>query len=346
MLASLLARQGVDVIVAARSTQGGARRPNELLLPETRRALSRLDFDEPQSHTAPCERIVIAWADPEPVVNDFVLLDCNAGLAVDRQPFHDALLKTTQLHGARVIAGSLQRLPRAAFATPARPMGVRVGDDEVRCDYLVDATGRASSSTSLIGLTRDRTDRLVALSTRVPGNRHQNALLVEATRNGWWYMPPPIGEATDLVFLTDIDLLPLGRANRRAWLSTEFGAGRLIREALGRKPRFDDVVGVNACVSSIRNPVERQRIAIGDAAISVDPLSGMGTLLGIRGAERVADCLCGKVFDADRYRQWCREIVRTEYLSRMNQYSRAASRFSESTFWLRRAPIETRMTRI
>ena len=94
----------------------------------------------------------------------------------------------------------------------------------------------------------------------------------------------------------------------------------------------------------IRQPVAGSDwIAIGDAALAFDPLSGQGVLksidTGTRSASAIARCLKGDARGLSEYETWVKE-THQEHLNIRSQFYRSAQRWpTSSRFWSRRAAV-------
>jgi 2-polyprenyl-6-methoxyphenol hydroxylase-like FAD-dependent oxidoreductase len=89
-----------------------------------------------------------------------------------------------------------------------------------------------------------------------------------------------------------------------------------------------------------RSDVTRRWIAVGDAALAVDPISGSGVIRALRsaraGAETALAILEGQTSEAIKAYESGRDAECTEYLRERAMYYGIEHRWSESTFWQRR----------
>ena len=138
----------------------------------------------------------------------------------------------------------------------------------------------------MAGAARRRDDALVAFYTRFrtrAGKDLDGRTAVESEPNGWWYTARvPSGERV-VAFLTDADLVDPAAVVSAAGFAARLGATQYVRELLvahryepvgppraagAQTARLDRVGGVGWA-------------AVGDAAISLDPLSSQGILTAL-----------------------------------------------------------------
>lgn len=278
-----LARGGRRALLLDDSPAGSCR-VGEALPPAGRpllRELGVLDAFLADGHL-PCHGNLSAWGSPALHSTDF-FFDLNGhGWHLDRARFDSALRDAARDAGAEVRAGT-----RLAAAEPDGAGGWRAvlsgaeGTEEVRCGWLVDATGRRSAVARRRGAARLHDDALVAFYARFRPAREgdrDGRTLIEAAPDGWWYTAlVPSGERV-VAFQTDAD-----QADRSALLTPE-GFTRLLEGtqhvraaldafgfALNGRPR-----GADAGSARLDRFAGDGWLAAGDAATSFDPLSSQG----------------------------------------------------------------------
>jgi len=336
LIVSILARSGLHVIhVVAAPTQ--SERPYEVLGPSTRRALAQHGLPEPVRGTANCRGVLSRWGgDLE--FHDYALTACAPALTVDRTAFHNSLVSAAHAAGALVLQQAKVRRGQVLWQ-PQRAIEVsRDGQSVlVSARWVVDATGRQGSPCAPPQVRREYFDRLVALSIPFETTQYQDCLLVEAVPEGWWYVPPSIDGRTQLVFLTDVDLMPRGSVERREWLGHRYRGSQLVSDVATAAPLFLDLKGTDARFSRMSDVVYDQWVAAGDAALALDPLSGTGTWAALNGAEQVASEFCDHREVGTRYTDWWRQTFERERAMREEVCFRASLRFPDAPFWQRRS---------
>ncbi|GAB3439072.1 tryptophan 7-halogenase [Actinophytocola sediminis] len=282
-----------------------APRPGETLAPTVRPLLAELGvwarFAALGSLPSAGTRSV--WGDREPVEHSHLGGPYGPGWHVDRAAVDRMLVE------AALDAGVT---PCRATAVVADHDGTRwrvtTSTGEVACRVLIDATGRRAGVGRALGAERIAFDRLTALATTWPADvRREGYLLVETAPDGWWYSAPLPAGALVAVLLTDADLcrrtglrtrLPQRLAAAPATAARSLAAGRpapppgnALNEAFGTLNALNASFRASAPAvvpatshRLVRVGDHRPWLAIGDAALAVDPVTGSGMVRALRSA--------------------------------------------------------------
>jgi flavin-dependent dehydrogenase len=201
---------------------------------------------------------------------------------------------------------------------------------------LVDATGRKALLASKRGSQAHVTDRLIGVITFSESSETARWTLIEAVEDGWWYSAPLPGARMVFAYMTDSDL----------WKDPVWGdllkLAPLTFERAGRMEAPIQLQIVSAA-SVIRRPVTGPNwMAIGDAALALDPLSGQGVYNSIETGTRSSSAIA-RYFDGDssalaEYESWVNETYQS-YLSMRGQLYGSVLRWPRSRFWKRRAAV-------
>jgi flavin-dependent dehydrogenase len=223
---------------------------------------------------------------------------------------------------------------------------VGVGNDgqpiELSASHLIDATGRAAVVARRRGARRCVDDRLVGVvgRLRLPEPQHNEATLVEAVEEGWWYTAPVPGQSMVAALLTDSDIVR-ARALRRPpqWLRLAARVNGLSSRAAPL--RLDAAPVVRPAFSQRLVPMAGEGwIAAGEAAAAFDPLSSMGIghalASGIAAARVVHRAVCGA--DAAARERYCASAAQhyERYRTRQAAVYALERRWPEAPFWTRR----------
>jgi flavin-dependent dehydrogenase len=332
-----LAKRGRRAVVFERSRYEGPRF-GETLGPEIRPLLSEIGAWErfADSPMVPFRTIVSSWGTSELRERPSILHPLGAGWHVDRAAVDRALACAAAESGVAVHSGTgfcaLARTESGWEVTPAR-------GPTVNARFLVDASGRGAPATASAFAHRRwvKADRLIAASVRFgPSGAVPAAgeLLLESAEAGWWYSVPQPDGALLVTLMTDADLLPAGgrKALERAWR-------RAFAQTLYTCARAGSLEG--DCVRTVRadsgfcSPDSGPGwLAIGDAAMGCDPLSGSGFARalrsGLEAAVMVDRTLGGENAEPNT------EARFSVYLRRRAEYYSVERRWSGSSFWVRR----------
>ena len=218
------------------------------------------------------------------------------------------------------------------------------GDEELRCDWLIDATGRRAAVARRVGAVRLRDDVLVAFYARfraTGGADRDSRTAVESAPDGWWYTAlVPSGERV-VAFLTDADLVDHAEMLSTAGFAERLGASWYIRGVLAAHgyEAVGPLRGADASTARLDPVADVGWVAVGDAAVSFDPLSSQGILTalftGLRAGQAVHHALAGDPAELDGYVRRVDEIDRAYRRHREACYA-AESRWLDRPFWRRR----------
>ena len=337
--AVLLARAGVRVALVMRSVTG-RERPAEVCSPATLRLMRTLGLPMPdRAHQARvCRGVLSAWDSPAPQFFDYGLLACEPALALDRSAYDAALVAAARAAGAAVL------VDRGPASVARRRASWIIGGDRthLHAGWLIDASGRSGGLAPVMTSRRCFSDRLVACTMRQPGHDasdpRADLLLLAAVRGGWWYVSQPASGAASVVYLTDADLLPRTAAARSAHLARAFDEARLLHD-LAAAPVFDSHRVADARTSHRLSVAGDGWMAIGDAALSVDPLSGEGLRLAIASAAAASGALLAARAGgppSEPFDQWYGDQRTKQRGAAAAAYAPVVRRFADDPFWQRR----------
>lgn len=333
-----LQARGFATLVVERTCYRSAN-PGELLLGDAGPLLAALGAWELflGGRPPPAAPMVSSWGTPEGRTREAALDPQGPGWQIDRAWFDPMLAQAAEAAGALVYCGAradrIECLP-GGWRVALRSAGS--AGSAVNARYLVDATGRAAWLASRLGAGTRRIDRLVGLAARYERSPAAQHLLVEAAPDGWWYSAPlPAGRAI-AVYLTDADLVA-GRSLPALFRSCLLSTGQT-RDRLA--PLGEPKLRAVPAETSERGSCAGEGwLAVGDAAFSLDPLSGSGICRalesGLRAAEVVAAAIRGRPGAASGYRRSTREHFASQLRARAHYYG-LERRWPASPFWSRR----------
>ncbi len=220
--------------------------------------------------------------------------------------------------------GAEQRLPRLA----AR--------------FLVDASGRGAALAHCLGARRRVLDRLIAIWCLFPAAAEDEGgvTLIEAFADGWWYsVRLPEGRRI-AVLLTDADVGAARTARSRQGFADLLADTLHVRASVGGLPPCG-APAVTVASSSCLDPLQGEGwLAVGDAALTFDPLSSQGILTALYSAEKAAaaveQALAGQPEALPAYGLMLRGIFADYGLSYRRIYQ-LETRWTDRPFWRRRA---------
>jgi flavin-dependent dehydrogenase len=281
-----------------------------------------------------------AWGEPAPAERSHLTNAYGCGWHVDRCAVDRMLADAAADAGAELRTGTTA----TGWRYDGSGWDVACADGAVlRGRVLVDATGRRAGAGRALGARRVVFDRLVAVAARARRTATDGGyLLVEAVADGWWYTAPVPGGDLVAMLMTDPDL-----CRRGGWATPEGWAARL-----GAAPATTARVGGAAASAPGVHPAASHRLlrpgdprpwlAVGDAGLAVDPISGSGFLRALRTADSAATAVADLLDhpgDAARLladHESARDRECTGYLTERARYYGVERRF-RTPFWARRA---------
>jgi flavin-dependent dehydrogenase len=328
--AMLLARRGVNVAVFDRAHPGEFC-VGETLPPRATDVLERLGLLPAfqQQHHYPSHGIISVWGRDGSATTDFLANTQSNGWHLDRPAFNSMLLAAAEQSGARVYRDY------AIKECTEDDRGWQI-DRSFHARVIVDAGGRRPND---LGFPRRMVlDRLIAAAGLAPSRGEVSPYtLVEAIDEGWFYSAMlPRGEYI-VAYLTDGDLYAAGSSRSPEFFREQLAKAAQTSARLAAAPAEPAVV---TAVTSVRDPaVRRNWIAVGDAARSYDPLSGLGLWnaldMATKAAPVILDMLKGHTAFAEEYERTNR-LVFAQYRETQRSYYRLEQRWPESEFWRRR----------
>ncbi len=304
---SALATRLVDTgrsVALLESGRFGKPRIGESLTPAVRPLLTELGLWSEIAATGPLPSwgTRSIWSDPEPEMHSHLSSPYRQGWHVDRRAFDHTLALAARRRGAALCCGT--RLRRAVFVSGQWELTVAedglgdrpAGDRVVTAGVLVDASGRSGRVARMLDAQRIVFDHLVGLGrvwseNQATGNgAADHCVLVEATADGWWYSAPLPDGGLITLLMTDADI------GRRRGLGREDVWRTALAETTATRARVgarcgDSRIRSHAAGSArtVRRPDDtRPWLAVGDAALAVDPLTGSGVNRALRTAADAA----------------------------------------------------------
>jgi flavin-dependent dehydrogenase len=328
--ARTLARAGRTVAMVA-PPASGSRQVGESLPGAARRVLAdagMLEVLERGPHRAhPGNRA--AWGSAELHELDSLRDPYGPGVHLDRARF-DADMRAAagvDEHVGRLLA-CVREDGRWRLETDGSALGGRM---------LIDASGRRCVVARALGVERQLDAPLVAVVqwfTRAHRDRDERTL-IEAVEHGWFYTAPLPDQGRVVCFHALPDIARRALRDVDFWaqlLDASVHVGPLLREAEPLTSR----VGREACGATLVQHGGPGWLAIGDAAMSFDPLASQGLFhaltTGLVGARAVHAALDHDPAPGLAYGRMLAE-VRRRYLAAHRHYYEQERRWFEAPFW-------------
>ena len=340
--AILLSRIGYSVLVLEASDYQRSH-AGETFPPAVAQRLRQLGvFDHflRQGHL-PAAGIVSAWGKPQLQANDFLFALSSSGWQVDRSAFDRMLANAAVAAGAIVWTRShLSSRPQRA----RKRWQFEASNHDTKfncscsCRFLIDATGRCGTPWLSHLSPRTVIDGLIGVAWTEKHAVEWPYTLVESVRNGWFYSASLPGSQATVVYMTDCDLF-----RQKVRRFPDFFCRELFRTDYTRLRFPPESIANDVKLLSAASIVRTQAAgdawcAVGDAAISLDPLSGLGVKQALDSALHAAEAVhrhLARGSSLNGYRRWIDQILGTYMLARHAYYS-SERRWTGSVFWQRR----------
>lgn len=207
-------------------------------------------------------------------------------------------------------------------------------------DFVVDATGRNSWFARRQGVERLYEDQQLALVAFLEQQRKESytASLIEAVEEGWWYSAPLPNDRMVTAFMCVPDF------QQRAHWRTEGGWWELIQTAPHTFSRLQETQSLwletpkfVSADSGILERIHGERwLAVGDAALTYDPISSHGIQMAMVGAREAAKAinadLSGDAQALRKHEQLMFDAYRSYHAQRQKFYQ-SEGRFPDAAYW-------------
>jgi flavin-dependent dehydrogenase len=345
MLAQLYAQApSKPRVVLIETSRFDAFRIGESLPPDSRVLLDKLGVLPAFLEAAhqPCWGSLSSWGGEDLGFNDFAVNLHGHGWHLERHRFDALLADRAAQQGVELHQG--WRL-RQAEALPERGFRIDLRDDEQNdCSliarYVVDASGQAGVFAHAVGARRVYDDRLICIAglfdLQDDAAIDQRTLL-EAVPYGWWYCARVNAHQAIISITTDSATARLrGLASVGSWFGHLAQTAHLGERVHGSKLNAEGLRPWAAPSYRLDPPVGSGWLAVGDCAISYDPITAQGIYkaldMGIAAAEAIADGLRGKAPDFSAYERSITER-HDDYLELRRLLYATEQRWPDQPFW-------------
>jgi flavin-dependent dehydrogenase len=290
VLALLAARARYRVLLVEKS-HFDRPRFGETAPPELRQALTRVGLEflaqAPFCREAP--EVLSVWGSDEPRSRHHIFSPYGTALHLDRRAFDEALASAARNAGAELRLGCAARF--AAHPQGGYIVQLSTGD-RIRTNVAILATGRAGGGLGL-PYVREYLDNNVAVAARLssPVEHLDPRTIVEAVPGGWFYLAALPGNEVIVVFITLATLVPSKPRVRLRWWLEALSQTTVVRNTLNGHRLRETLSVANVRASFARSGAGDHWLAIGDARIAPDPLSGQGIIWAIDDAASTMELL-------------------------------------------------------
>lgn len=217
----------------------------------------------------------------------------------------------------------------------------------ITSNFVIEATGRQSHFARNIGVKRQHYDKLITCWATMPNYQENKMSTISSSENGWWYSAIVPNNKRVLAFQTDSDLIDKNALKDLDSFLLLSQGNREINTILEKNRdgiKFHGTVAANS--TQLKQVSGNKWVALGDAAISFDPLSSQGMFHAMASSMQLkALILKSEIIDTSdssnmklfemTYSHQINQIWE-HYLKHKTIFYREEMRWKESPFWKRR----------
>ncbi len=329
-------------------------RVGECLAPATTRIFKKLDLMSlyNSDHHIVSHGMISYWGSHTPQILDNLRNPDGLGLHINRQWLESSLRDIAKQRGVHCYWG--KRLHSSNSNDNEWQLNLESTDQhrasvKLKAHIVIDAAGRRSPFTHQRGITRTILDKLVSCWLCFNVTDAQPLGVICPEEHGWWYSAPmPANTETGkeqnrriLSLQTDSDLLDSTVTKSPDKLIELANNLTGLKDALGnietRSISLQSTVAANS--SRLNQCAGAGWFAIGDSAISLDPLSSQGMFNAMASAMQLSDLLIERGIDnPQNIKDYTQQIDRIwqHYVRHKTHYYSQERRWAQAPFWSRR----------
>ncbi|WP_299683077.1 tryptophan 7-halogenase [uncultured Tenacibaculum sp.] len=213
--------------------------------------------------------------------------------------------------------------------------------------FVIDATGRGAHFAKTQNIKRTKYDSLISCWLSLPNTKQNTMSTIIPDEFGWWYSAVIPNNKRILSYQTDADIIEKSVFKNFSSFSKLIHQNKIANQFIENQTNaieFHGVVSANS--TKLNQVVGQQWLALGDAAISFDPLSSQGMFNAMATAMQVSDLL-KKVnissnlneekiaYLSNNYTSQI-DSIWNHYLKHKELFYSAETRWKNALFWKRR----------
>ena len=262
--------------------------------------------------------------------------------SLNRSAFEAYLRKTAEERGVNCLWGTAMQ--QNTFEDVRWQIQLKSNDEskpihQISAQYVIDASGRQSRFARSLGIKRHIEDQLMACWLTLPNTQANTMSTISASENGWWYSAVVPNNQRVIAYHTDSDLIDKAEFKTLgSFLKLAEGNQQISELLKGNEynAEFHGTVAANS--TKLLQSAGPNWAAIGDAALSFDPLSSQGMFNAMASAMQLSASIrqYGLTADLSATHHYQMEQIWVHYLKHKHLFYRGEGRWRESEFWGRR----------
>ncbi len=313
----------------------------EHLAAEAIHELKKLKIPEAilKNNSIPCTEVQNAWGHPDIHHNESIFNPFGAGFILSRPNFDTNLFNHCSEIGIDTKLGT--RISK--IHKTENGWNLQFNDEVISVNFIIDASGRNSKFNFDSSIKKEKHNQLIGitkhLSLKAISSVKSSHLLVESTKNGWWYTVQIASGTIISTFMTDASLLKSSKISASEFWNVQLTNSNHTK---ARLKAFEIPKGafIKSAHSHIANHIYGKHwLKVGDAAQSFDPLSSAGILKGLKMGQQAADAIYKhEKGDFNALKFYADEITtqHQEYKHLKANYYAKESRWMQHSFWYNR----------
>jgi flavin-dependent dehydrogenase len=353
--AIILKQSGISVCLVEGDMES-SRRIGESLPGATLRLLNRLgirgigDLLPPHDYKS-CVANASAWGSEQWSYQEGMMNPEGGGWHVNRRNFNAALRRKAASLGIPVYSAHIDALKTSERSHGQNEHLICFSKKEesapeaLRAKWLIDATGRKARLARKFDLAREKPDDQMAAICWInaPSNDQDLVTRIKSVPEGWWYTALLPGNTR----VISLQSLPheVARVVKDPSLFLESFNATNILSYQPEESLIVEMRAVEAGISRLERATVEGLVCVGDAALSLDPLSSQGVFFALYSGIKAAETLTGCLQDPssinillDQYQQLVDKVYHANQSSRRYHYT-GELRFLQSEYWQTRTGV-------
>ncbi|XLS29312.1 NAD(P)/FAD-dependent oxidoreductase [Flavobacteriaceae bacterium M23B6Z8] len=278
-----------------------------------------------------------AWGSEQWTYTDALRNPEGGGWHVVRHEFDAALRRKAIAEGVDFLCGKVGNIASGELHTLTFRTQKANLPEAIHTPWLIDATGRAAAVTRQFGVERIKFQpQMAAVCWLHPNLQDQDrTTTIKSVANGWWYTSRLPDGSRVLSFHGLPETVASFVKDPKSYLQ-EANNAHLINYNLHTSHFLEDIKARDASVSKASRVFGSNWIAVGDAALSFDPLSSQGIFFALYSGLKAADAhikiKTGDTTALEQYEQKVQNVFEANQRSRAHFYT-AERRFINEDYW-------------
>ena len=258
--------------------------------------------------------------------------------SLNRKAFEAFLRKSAEDRGVHCLWGT--KLYKSSFENSQWKTILKSDEKEsyISASFVIDASGRQSHFARGLEIKRKVEDKLIACWMTLPNGKENTMSTISASENGWWYSAVVPNNKRVVAFHADSDLIDKNDLKSTESLLKLAEENKEISSLLNESDdiQFHGTVAANS--TKLEEVAGQNWVALGDAAVSFDPLSSQGMFNAMASAIQFKEIVKQIGFTDELPKVYSYQIdqIWQHYLKHKSLFYQAETRWKSSEFWKRR----------